>query len=265
MSAAAARWRDASQGWAIPPALLDAAPVSPWGCPVADFAERAAGAADAAPDRAAEIALEALGDGGTVLDVGCGGGAASVLLTPSAHLVTGVDRSAGMLASFTETLGGRGPEVATVQGVWPTVSGEAPNADVVVVHDVLHNVADLVPFVTALTAHARRRVVTVLPDRHPLAWLTPYWHLLHGLERPPGPTADDAFAVLDELDLDVRGERMTQATRWFTGTRDQAVATVRRRLCLTEDRDAEIVAALERVPPPTERLAWILHWPGTQA
>lgn len=257
---AAARWRAASQGWAIPAAILDAAPENPWGCAVADFAERAAGAAEAPPNRAAEIAQAALGGGDTLLDVGCGGGAASVPLVPPARHVTGVDQSAAMLASFAETLQSRGADVVTAEGVWPDVADVAPLADVVVVHDVLHNVAELVPFLAALTAHARRAVVCVLPDRHPLAWLTPYWQLLHGLDRPPGPTADDAFAVLDEMGLEVRGERMVQPTRWATGTPQQAVATVRRRLCLGEERDADVRAALERVTPPTERLAWVLHW-----
>ena len=264
MSGAAARWRTASDGWAIPDALLDAAPVSPWGCVVADFAERAAGAAARPPDRAAAIALDALGDGGDVLDVGCGGGAASVPLVSRAYQITGVDQSTEMLASFASTIARHGTDVATLAGAWPDVADAAPSADVVVVHDVLHNVAGLVPFVAALTVHARRAVVCVLPDRHPLAWLTPYWHLLHGLDRPPGPTADDAFAVLDEMGLDVRGERLVQRTRWATGTHDQAVATVRRRLCLTADRDVEVAAALDRVPPPSERLAWVLHWPGNE-
>lgn len=263
MSSAAERWRASSEGWAIPPEILDAAPVSPWGCVVADFAERAAGAATAPPDRAAAIALAALRERGTVLDIGCGGGAASIPLTSRASLVTGLDQSPGMLASFTETLAGRGAEVATLEGVWPDDAGPAPTADVVVVHDVLHNVAELVPFVEALTTHAHRRVVTVLPDRHPLAWLTPYWHLLHGLDRPPGPTADDALAVIDELGTDVRGERLIQPTRWARAGREEAIATVRRRLCLTRDRDPEITAALDRVPPPSHRLAWVLHWSGT--
>lgn len=275
MSPAAERWRAAAQGWAIPPEILDAAPVNPWGCVVADFAERAAGAAAAPPDRAAEIALEALTASArpapasaiaSLLDVGCGGGAASVPLARSATNVTGVDQSPEMLVSFTAAVdqaSGGVATVATVEGVWPDVAPEAPVADVVVVHDVLHNVIGLVPFLQALTAHARRAVVTVLPDRHPLAWLTPYWQLLHGLDRPPGPTADDAFAVLDELGLDVRGERIVQPTRWATQDHAQALATVRRRLCLTEERDPELEAALERVPPPTHRLAWVLQWPGT--
>src|SRR5207248_8317418 len=40
-TSAAARWRADLESWAIPEEILDAAPETPWGCPVDLFARRA--------------------------------------------------------------------------------------------------------------------------------------------------------------------------------------------------------------------------------
>ncbi|MDQ4070396.1 MAG: SAM-dependent methyltransferase, partial [Actinomycetota bacterium] len=75
MTTAAEAWADGLAGWKVPQHILDAAPESPWGYPPSVFAwtpERAAAEADQTPSR--RRALEALGEGGTVLDVGVGGG-----------------------------------------------------------------------------------------------------------------------------------------------------------------------------------------------
>src|SRR3954468_24194750 len=79
---AAERWRDELSAWAIPPDILAAAPEPPWGFPVELF--RADAESPDTPSR--DAALAALPDGGTVLDVGCGGGGASLALVPPAAL-----------------------------------------------------------------------------------------------------------------------------------------------------------------------------------
>jgi len=76
---AAERWQAALQSWAIPPDILAAAPESSWGFSTELFARRAElarGELTASNARA----LEALPERGAVLDVGCGGGAASAPL-----------------------------------------------------------------------------------------------------------------------------------------------------------------------------------------
>src|SRR3954451_8178402 len=154
----ARRWREDLASWAIPPEILAAAPETPWGCPTDLFARAAeeavaAGDGPAAPSR--RRALEALPAGGSVLDVGAGGGAASLPLCPPAAAVTAVDQSDGMLAAFAELAAKQGVAHREVQGSWPAVAAEVGPADVVVCHHVLYNVADIVPFLVALTAHAR--------------------------------------------------------------------------------------------------------------
>src|SRR5581483_9636651 len=112
----ARRWRDDLDSWEIPADILAAAPETPWGCPTTLFARSAEeavatdGALTAAGERSPSVrrALEALPDGGSVLDVGAGGGAASLPLCPPAASVTAVDQSAEMLAAFSEVAGKQG-------------------------------------------------------------------------------------------------------------------------------------------------------------
>ena len=253
------RWTDGLTGWTIPEDVLAAAPASPWGFSVEGFADRARRQRDA-PTPAHAVAREALPDGGTVLDVGCGGGAASLPLVPPAGHVTGVDESSGMLEVFRVAIEAAGATVTTVAGRWPDVADRVALHDVVVAQDVVYNVPDLAGFAWALDRHARRRVVLVLPTVHPMSWTTPYWRRLHGLERPTEPTVDTAVAVLAGLGFDVQRQSWREPTLWSFADPAVAVEYVRQRLCLTPDRDDEIRAALDDTPVPVEREAWALWW-----
>ena len=113
--------------------------------------------------------------------------------------------------------------------------------DVVVCHHVLYNVADLAPFLAALTTHARRRVVVEVTDRHPLAWMNDLWSSLHGVTRPDRPCAADAVAVAAEIGIEVQREDwVRRAAAGGYARREDAVALIRRRLCVGPERDGEI-------------------------
>lgn len=242
MTAAAESWADALAAWAIPPEILAAAPESPWGFPVALF-HPPEDEPDDTPSRRA--ALDALAVGGSVLDVGCGAGAASLALVPPASPVTGVDESTDMLAAFARGAEQRGAEHTEVQGRWPEVAASVAVADVVVCHHVFYNVADLPAFASALTDHARRRVVCELSAAHPQIALNDLWRRFWDLDRPLRPTADDAVAVLRDLGIDPQIERWRRPPRRIGRlTRAEEVAFTRRRLCLPPERDAEIDALL---------------------
>jgi SAM-dependent methyltransferase len=239
------RWARELAGWGIPEGILAAAPESPWGFPAELFRVRAERAVARAPTASTRRAMEALPGGGSVLDVGVGGGAASLPLAERASLIVGVDTSEDMLSSFAEGARARGVTAMAIRGAWPAAAAEAPETDVVVCHHVLYNVADLAPFVAALSAHARRRVVLEITRTHPLAWMSPLWQRFHGLERPSGPTADDAHAALAELGVTAHreDEARTPLSSGFE-RRGDAVGLVRRRLCLPPERDGEVAEAL---------------------
>lgn len=269
---AAARWKLALEAWAIPEEILASAPESPYGFPTEVFRRRAEASSLMEPTPSARRALEALPEGGTVLDVGVGAGATSLPLAGRASRITGVDQSEGMLAAFLNAAETAGVASSSVQGTWPEVAGGVDSADVVVCGHVLYNVQDLSPFVEALTNQARRRVVVEITDRHPWAWMNDLWVTFHGIERPSGPTAGDAAKALAELGVDAR--RQTYVAPPLPAgfdRREDAVALVRRRLCLTADRDREIAGTLgERLKErdglwsagPAEQRLVTLWWDG---
>jgi SAM-dependent methyltransferase len=266
------RWREQLDGWAIPEEILAAAPESPWRFPVGLFRSRAerAGSRPATPSN-----LEAarfLPEGGTVLDVGAGGGAASLPLAGVAGRLVAVDESPEMVASFLAAAAAAGVPAQGVEGRWPEVAHQVGPADVVVCHHVFYNTPDLAPFATALTGHARRRVVAELTDRHPLVGLGPLWRRFHDLERPTGPTADDAVAALEALGLAVARQDWESQDRFGFDDFDELVAFTRRRLCLPADRDPEVAEAL--LAQGTHQIdgVWVsgqprrvttLSWPGS--
>lgn len=259
LPSAAAQWQEALAAWALPEEILAQAPVPPWVHPpklfvVADDAEPVD-----TPSFAA--AREALGAGGSVLDVGCGGGGSSVPLGAAATSITGVDEQDKMLANFAAACDKRGIAHAEVLGRWPDVAGQAPVADVVVCHHVAYNVGDIAPFLQALTAHARRRVVVELPERHPTSPFNPLWKRFWGIDRPSEPSAELFIEVVRELGWEPAVVRVERAPRRRAILdRAEYVAFARTRLCLTPDRDPEVDAALGESTDLTVLGTYTVSW-----
>jgi len=247
VSSSADRWREQLSGWAIPEEILAAAPESPYGFATECFRRRGERAATGGAKPTTRRALDGLPDGGSVLDVGVGGGGTSLPLADRAGSIVGFDAQADMLEGFRENAARLGVRAETLVGVWPEDAERAPVVDVVVAGHVCYNTPELGPFALALDRHARGRVVLELTDRHPLAWMADLWMTFHGMARPDGPTADDAEAVLRDVGLDVAREDWRIAEQHGTAgfeRREEAIHQVRRRLCLPSDRDAEIEVAL---------------------
>jgi SAM-dependent methyltransferase len=258
MSTAAQRWLEDLASCAIPDEILAAAPESPWIHPVEMFV-----VADEVPDSPSHRrAREAVPPGGSVLDVGSGGGRAAMALVPPAATVAGVDHQQGMLERFTEAARARGVRSETLLGDWPEVAGRTPVCDVVVCHHVAYNVPDLAPFLLALSSHAARRVVLELPAYHPLSHMAPLWRQFWGLERPVRPTAQDALAVALEAGIDARIETWIDppfASRTSI-TPEQNAHYMRVRLCLPESREPDVAAALAAAGPDGPRESATIWW-----
>jgi SAM-dependent methyltransferase len=241
------RWRDLLGSWRIPDTILAAAPESPWGFPPELFREAGRSSTGGRkPVPTVRRATEALPRRGSVLDVGCGAGATSLPMADRVGRVTGVDAQPDMLEAFVAAAEVAGVAAQALHGRWPQMAAEAEAADVVVCGHVLYNVADAGPFVLELTRHARRRVVLEITGTHPLAWMSDLWLRFHGLERPSGPTDDDAIAAIRETGADPVREELDAGTDRGGGFRRRAdaVALIRRRLCLPATMDGAIEAAL---------------------
>jgi precorrin-6B methylase 2 len=238
-------WREQLRAWVIPDDILRPAPESPYGYPREPFERRGVQVGVARDSPTTARAAEALGDGdGTVLDIGVGGGGTSLPLREVAATIIGVDASSSMLDAFTRAAAASGTASTGILGTWPEVSPIVPSADVVTCGHVLYNVQDIAPFVHALQAKAHRRVVLEITERHPWAWMHDLWLRFHGLERPRGPTADDALAALAELGIYAATQERPADEQAGFERREDAVALVRRRLCLSANRDPEVEDAL---------------------
>ena len=258
LSELADRWRSDLESWAIPDRILAQAPESPWIHPVSMFTVDD----DIAASHSHDVARAALPAGGSVLDVGSGGGRASLALVPPAGLLVAVDHQQGMLDAFTAAAERRGVATRTVLGDWPAVADEVAECDVVVCHHVAYNVADIVPFLKALDERARHRVVLEIPQVHPLSGMNPLWKQFWDLDRPVRPTADDLAAIARALGFDVHLDAW-QDESWgarVTLPDDERVRFARVRLCLTEDRDAEVAAALIAQSDAQPRQVATLWW-----
>lgn len=245
--------------WAIPDEIRAGVPESPYFFDPQVFsraAEEALARVDDSPSD--EIARQALPRDGSVLDVGCGAGAASLRLRPAR--VVGVDSNRPLLDTFAGHAARLGIPATAVHGTWPQVADDCPPADVVVCHHVFYNVADLAGFAAALGTHARGRVVVECTAVHPMAWMAPYWLALHGLAQPDRPTADDAVAVLAESGLRVHQRRWTRRYQMIGEGTGHGLESMARRLCLPPARHGELRRLLEEIPPPPDRDVVTLWW-----
>ncbi|MGH3900981.1 MAG: methyltransferase domain-containing protein [Pseudonocardiaceae bacterium] len=252
LTSPAARWRGLLQARAIPAEIRATAPQDPSRHDPARFVPPAT--PEDTPSR--RTALRLLGpDGATVLDVGCGAGAAGLALLPKVSHLTGVDHADDMLRAFERACTERGLAHRSVHGPWPQTAAQAGVADVVVSHHVGYNTLDLGPFAAALGAAACRGVVVELHAVHPGAWLDPLWAQFHGLHRPPPATADDVLAVLAEIGIH------PEVQRWNRPAQDRhpeaEVTFSLRRLCLPAQRRDEVAEAVARLGPRHRELVTI--------
>lgn len=239
-------WADDLASWAIPQEILDQAEEPPWAHAVSSFT-----VVGEEPDSPSHLrAREALPNGGSVLDVGSGGGRASSALIPPASMVVAVDHQQGMLDAFADMATARGARHHEYLGDWPDVADDAPECDVVVCHHVAYNVPAIGPFLQALDAHAAHRVVLEVPARHPLSRLNPLWKHFWGIDRPTRPAAEDLVAICRALGFDAQVEEWVDpawANRARMNDAEQADFT-RRKLCLPADRIDDVAAVLAAGP-----------------
>jgi SAM-dependent methyltransferase len=115
----------------------------------------------AKPDSSREFILSQFDADSTVLDIGAGTGAWTVLLARRVRQVTAVDLSEAMLKAMQENLVAEGiTNVKTVQGAWPDVSVE-PH-DFALCFHAMYGCLDLPAFIARMVACTRRMCFLML-------------------------------------------------------------------------------------------------------
>ena len=259
MTTAAEQWRKDLASWAIPQEILDQAAEKPWIHPPALFE-----IPEVIKDSLShQRAREAMPTGGTVLDIGCGGGIGAFGITPPAGHVIGVDEQQAMLDLFSANAKKYGVTSETVLGQWPDVASHTPVADVVTVHHVAFNVGDIVPFLRELNVHARKRVVLEVPVIHPMSNMNEGWKYFWNLIRPSVPVAGDLVNVLDEMGIKAQIEYF-EGEILLDKQVEGANGFIRRRLCLPEERQGDIDAFIAENPMPERRKLAVIWWDPAQ-
>lgn len=235
---AAERWRRELAAWALPADLLASVDRSPYAWPAKVFADTARRRPDPVTGPLVRSLLPA---SGSLLDVGAGTGRLSLPVAQEGRRVVAIEPNDAM-ADELERLGARcSAPVTVVRRRWPEAAAAAGRHDVVLTANVVYDVGDIAPFLETLQGSATRAVVLELTRRHPWHGLRGYYRTLHGVHLPDGPTVDDLVAVVAEILGLVPQRRDWPSPRSPTfETRAALLELYRTRLCLPEDRSAEL-------------------------
>lgn len=252
---ASEKWKSDLEAWAIPQEILEQAPESPWIHPPALF--QIPKQIELTPSH--QKAFEALPVDGSILDIGCGGGIAAFAMGSKAGKVIGVDHQPEMLQMFTQNAKDRHVDSIVHDGFWPAVAEQVEVADVAVAHHVVYNVQEIVPFITAMNSHARKRVVLEMPQHHPLSNLSLAWKHFWNLDRPNAPTPQDLIEVLKEMGINAHLHLWDGKLRQERDL-DESVGFTRIRLCLPQEKEADVRIFLQQNPPSEIRPLATIWW-----
>lgn len=140
-----------------------------------------------------------------VVDVGAGTGRHALRLAGHCARVVAVEPSEAMRRQLEANLREENAtNVDVVPTPWPS-AGPLP-CDLIYSSHVVYGIADVLPFLDAMTRSARRECLLLLGERAPADVTNDLWRAVHGREHPARPAAPDAFEVLRAITDGVRFE-----------------------------------------------------------
>jgi SAM-dependent methyltransferase len=193
----------------------------------------------------------------TVLDVGAGAGRYAAPLARFVRRVVAVEPSVGMRNQLQARIeADQLTNIDIVAADWEQAA-VAP-AEVVVCLHVHYAIADILPFLRKLNAHARRTVVMVSrvgQFRGPAE----LWQELHGQPRISEPSFIDLYNCLYSLGIVAEIETIAFSARWAYADLEEAVVENRDRLPADDRLLTLLRERLER------RADGRWHWPAPPA
>jgi molybdenum cofactor cytidylyltransferase len=220
------------------------------------------------PDRTGDAVLDAIAThvrpGDVVLDVGAGAGRYALPLARRAREVVALDPSGSMLDALREDAEAHGiANVRAIEGRWPPGGPDAPGAgltaDVSLLAHLGYDIEAIGPFLDALELATRRTCVAVLMSRSPASLASPFWPLVHDVERAELPALDELVALLEARGATPSVTGVERPPRAYS-SRDDAFAALERQLWVREggERHRRLVRAFdERVVERPE--GWFLE------
>lgn len=125
----------------------------------------------------------------------------------------------------------------------------------VVSHNVLYNVPNVVEFAQAAHAHARHRVIFEITELHPQTVRKPLWKHFWDLDRPDQPTASLVLAALEKAGIPAFSEKTVATPRNDSRATSVEAEFWCRQLCLPANRADEVGAMVEKIQFPKDRVS----------
>ena len=266
-SSPAARWKAELEAWAIPDRLLEQAEESPYGWPAELWRRRTRESRSRQENTpTTSVVSELLGADGTLIDVGAGTGRSCLPYARAGHRVTAVEKNPGMAAGLREEVQSEGLAVEVVEGAWPEAAARVLASDVVLSSHVVHDVADISPFIRALDGHCRRGVVVEMTCVHPWTTMNHLYRAIHDLERPDGPSVEDLMeVVVSELGAEVGVVRWERAPDLWFQSWEEILAYYGRRVVVPRARRSELRPLLEEHVVATGNRLYVTEGPRSFA
>jgi SAM-dependent methyltransferase len=209
--------------------------------------------------------------GDVVIDVGAGTGRHTVPLASRCARVIAIEPSAAMRERLEARLAERGcANVELRDRAWPEPT--PPTGDVIFSAHVVYGIAEIEPFLEAMTAHARRTCALLLKLRAPADALGDVYEALHGVRRACRPAALEALAVLHQLGHAAELSLVEGTARpmvFADAEEDLREVALRIGVATSAEGLARVRAALDRAAPRTGgeggRGGWIVGEAGPSA
>ena len=251
------RWKRSLELWKVPEELLAKASKNPYRLTPRKFKPDQSRRQSGTVREIERLIDESSRRPKDLLDVGSGAGGISLLVGSKLESIIAIDQSKEMLDELEVSAAELGllERVTTLNSSWPASKPFA--ADIVLSANVLYNVPDISPFISALIDAANQSVVIEVTKNHPLSNVSPIFEHFHNISRPTTPTAHDVIEIVRAYGYEPRTESWVRSTSSHDITDEERLDEYQSRACIEDERRAELKEFLENNRLPSMEVVMI--------